>query len=66
MKTNDNVTTETTKRAAEAREEVQANAPDEPILQFLLPRDPERTVALRRLLEAKDCAVRAVIFKSPI
>jgi hypothetical protein len=30
----------------------------------LLPRNPERTVALRKLLEAKDCAVRAVLFKS--
>lgn len=29
-----------------------------------LPRNPERTVALRKLLEAKDCAVRASIFKS--
>lgn len=29
-----------------------------------LPRNPERTVALRKLLEAKDCAVRAVIFTS--
>lgn len=29
----------------------------------LLPENPERTVALRKLLEAKDCAVRAVIFK---
>lgn len=28
-----------------------------------LPRNPERTVALRKLLEAKDCAVRANIFK---
>lgn len=28
-----------------------------------LPRNPERTVALRKLLEAKDCAVRAVLFK---
>lgn len=27
------------------------------------PRNPERTVALRKLLEAKDCAVRAKIFK---
>jgi hypothetical protein len=26
-------------------------------------RNPERTVALRKLLEAKDCAVRAVMFK---
>jgi hypothetical protein len=29
-----------------------------------LPRNPERTTALRKLLEAKDCAVRAVLFKS--
>jgi hypothetical protein len=28
-----------------------------------LPRNPERTVALRKLLEAKDCAVRAAIYK---
>ena len=28
-----------------------------------LPRNPERTTALRKLLEAKDCAVRARIFK---
>lgn len=28
-----------------------------------LPRNPERTVALRKLLEAKDCAVRAVIYE---
>jgi hypothetical protein len=28
-----------------------------------LPRNPERTVALRKLLEAKDCAVRARIYK---
>ena len=28
-----------------------------------LPRNPERTVALRKLLEAKDCAVRAFIYK---
>lgn len=27
-----------------------------------LPRNPERTVALRKLLEAKDAAVRAVLF----
>ena len=30
-----------------------------------LPRNPERTVALRKLLEAKDCAVRALLFKEP-
>lgn len=29
-----------------------------------LPRNPERTVALRKLLEAKDAAVRASIFKA--
>ena len=28
-----------------------------------LPRNPERTVALRKLLESKDCAVRAKLFK---
>ena len=28
-----------------------------------LPNNPERTMALRKLLEAKDCAVRAFIFK---
>lgn len=28
-----------------------------------LPRCPERTVALRKLLEAKDCAVRAKLWK---
>lgn len=30
-----------------------------------LPRNPERTVALRKLLEAKDAAVRALIAKAP-
>lgn len=29
-----------------------------------LPRNPERTVALRKLLEAKDAAVRAAIYKT--
>lgn len=28
-----------------------------------LPRNPERTVALRKLLEAKDAAVRSVLYK---
>ena len=28
-----------------------------------LPSNPERTTALRKLLEAKDCAVRASLFK---
>lgn len=30
-----------------------------------LPRNPERTVALRKLPEAKDAAVRAKLSKSP-
>lgn len=29
----------------------------------VLPPNPESTVALRKLLEAKDCAVRAIVFK---
>jgi len=33
------------------------------ILVATLPRNPERTMALRRLLEAKDCGVRAKLFK---
>jgi hypothetical protein len=28
-----------------------------------LPRNPERSVALRKLLEAKDAAVRAAVFR---
>jgi hypothetical protein len=32
-------------------------------LEDALPNNPEKTVALRKLLEAKDCAVRAVLFK---
>lgn len=28
-----------------------------------LPRNPERTVGLRKLLEAKDCAVRAKLYE---
>ena len=28
-----------------------------------LPSNPERTVALRKLLEAKDCAVRALLYQ---
>lgn len=28
-----------------------------------IPRNPERTVALRKLLESKDCAVRALMYK---
>ena len=30
----------------------------------VVPRNPERTVALRKLLEAKDCAVRARIYQA--
>jgi hypothetical protein len=30
-----------------------------------LPRNPERTVALRKLLESKDCAVRAAVWRAP-
>lgn len=30
-----------------------------------IPRNPERTVALRKLLEAKDAAVRAKLAKEP-
>lgn len=30
---------------------------------LLLPRNPERTVALRKLLEAKDAAVRAAFYR---
>ena len=30
----------------------------------VLPRNPERTVALRKLLEAKDAAVRAAVFQA--
>lgn len=29
----------------------------------MLPRNPERTVALRKLLESKDAAVRALVAK---
>jgi len=29
-----------------------------------LPHNPESTMALRKLMEAKDCAVRAVLFKA--
>ncbi|HET9893211.1 MAG TPA: hypothetical protein VFQ42_22225 [Mycobacterium sp.] len=32
-------------------------------IQFPLPRNPERTVTLRKLLEAKDAAVRALVAK---
>ena len=31
-----------------------------------LPSNAERTVALRKLLEAKDCAVRALLYKEAV
>lgn len=31
----------------------------------LLPNNPESTTAMRKLLESKDCAVRAILFKQP-
>lgn len=31
-----------------------------------LPRNPERTVALRKLLESKDAAVRALLTHTPV
>lgn len=33
------------------------------VMLAVLPRNPERTVMLRKILEAKDCAVRAYLFK---
>ena len=30
-----------------------------------LPENPERTACLRKLLEAKDCAVRAKLYREP-
>jgi hypothetical protein len=44
---------EVSKRFAEDAEWIVAN----------LPRNPERTVALRKLLETKDAAVRALVAK---
>lgn len=32
-------------------------------LEKSLPSNPEKTAAFRKLLEAKDCAVRALLFK---
>lgn len=36
------------------------------ILTEVLPSNPESTVALRKLLEAKDCAVRSIIYKEDV
>jgi hypothetical protein len=44
----------------------EASAPFCRLAQFIhdsLPDNPEKTVALRKLLEAKDCAVRAILYK---
>lgn len=41
----------------------QGELPTGTSVKFPLPRNPERTVALRKLLEAKDAAVRASIAK---
>lgn len=30
-----------------------------------LPDNPEKTTAIRKLLEAKDCAVRATLYRDP-
>ena len=32
----------------------------------MIPRNPERTVALRKLLEAKDAAVRAALYRHAV
>lgn len=45
----------------------QVSAPFGDLAQWIvatLPRNPERTVALRKLLEAKDCAVRAKLYRN--
>lgn len=34
------------------------------LLEEMLPNNPEKTTAFRKLLEAKDCAVRAQLFKA--
>jgi len=34
-------------------------------VELTIPPNPERTVALRKLLEAKDAAVRAILYKEP-
>lgn len=35
------------------------------LIEATVPRNAERTVALRKILEAKDAAVRAVLFRDP-
>ncbi len=35
------------------------------LMNSILPHNAEKVTALRKLLEAKDCAVRAVLFKQP-
>jgi hypothetical protein len=41
----------------------EAGMPEGTSTMFPLPRNPERTVALRKLLESKDAAVRAALAK---
>lgn len=33
-------------------------------LEKVLPNNPEKTTAFRKLVESKDCAIRAVLFKT--
>jgi ferritin-like protein len=33
------------------------------IVDEVLPENPEKTMAMRKILEAKDCAVRSALFK---
>lgn len=33
-------------------------------INITLPDNPEKTTALRKLLESKDCAVRAILFRA--
>ena len=48
---------------AQAMVGVESALPEGSPVQFPLPRNPERTVALRKLLESKDAAVRALLAK---
>lgn len=45
----------TSSKFADLARDIAANLPD----------NPERHMALRKLLEAKDCAVRAMLYKAP-
>ena len=54
--------TETDAGPIEARGGVLALLAQRLVAKF--PRNPERTVALRKLLEAKDCAVRSLLWRN--